>query len=117
MGHLSGIETVFYQVCNMERSVEFYGTVLGLPLRRREGNDWAEFELGRGELALAGELATAPHGGGATVVMTCDDATAFEAHLAAHDVQRGKVEDMGGALSLDFYDPDGNQLVALQQVG
>jgi hypothetical protein len=29
-------------------------------------------------------------------------------------VQKDVVEDMGGALSLEFYDPDGNKLVAMQ---
>ena len=29
----------------------------------------------------------------------------------------GEVEDLGGALLLEFYDPDGNRLMAMQAVG
>ena len=110
----SGIDTVFYQVCNMDQSVAFYGDVLGLPLLRREGNDWAEFQAGNLTLALSGELATRPHNGGATVVLAADDITAVDSRLAQNDVQRGPVEQMGGALMLQFFDPDGNELVAMQ---
>ena len=109
-----GVETVFYQVCNMERAMDFYVGVLGLELKRREGNDWAEFTVGSMDLALSGELAVAPSQGGATVVLRTSDMNALEAHLTAKEVQRGQVEDLGGAKMLDFYDPDGNQLVAMQ---
>jgi catechol 2,3-dioxygenase-like lactoylglutathione lyase family enzyme len=109
-----GIDTVFYQVCSMDRAIDFYEGVLGLALLRREGNDWAELEAGGVTLALSGELATRPHQGGATVVLQASDIGAVDRHLAAHDVQRGPVEDMGGAKMLQFFDPDGNEIVALQ---
>lgn len=108
------IDTVFYQVCDMDRAVAFYGDVLGLELIRREGRDWAELRAGDAVLSLSGELATKPHGGGATVVLRALDIDAVEARLASHDVQRGRVEDMGGAKMLHFFDPDGNEVVALQ---
>ena len=117
MAHLEGVETVFYQVCNMERAVAFYGGLLGLELKRREGNDWAEFNVGGVDLALSGELAVAPQGGGATVVLRTPDIGALETHLTENRVQKGQIEDMGGARMLDFYDPDGNQLVAMQPGG
>jgi catechol 2,3-dioxygenase-like lactoylglutathione lyase family enzyme len=109
-----GVETVFYQVCNMERAVAFYGGTLGLELKRREGNDWAEFTVGGVDLALSGELAVAPSQGGATVVLRTPDMDDLAAHLAANGVRTGQVEDLGGAKMLDFYDPDGNQVVAMQ---
>jgi len=114
VAHLEGVETVFYQVCNMERAVAFYGGLLGLELKRREGNDWAEFNVGGVDLALSGELAVAPQGGGAIVVLRTPDIGALETHLTENGVQKGRIEDMGGARMLDFYDPDGNQLVAMQ---
>jgi catechol 2,3-dioxygenase-like lactoylglutathione lyase family enzyme len=110
------LDLVFYQVCNMDRALEFYEGVLGLPLIRREGRDWAELQLGDVVLALAGELATRPHQGGATVVIRTDDLDDLAAHLAANAVQKGPIEDMGGARSLHFNDPDGNQLLAIQPV-
>jgi glyoxylase I family protein len=109
-----GVETVFYQVCDMDRAIGFYQDVLGLELKRREGNDWAEFALGGVELALSGELAVAPSQGGATVVLRTGDMDALEARLAEKGVRKGRVEDLGGARMLDIYDPDGNQLVAMQ---
>lgn len=110
----TGIDTVFYQVCSMDRAIAFYEGVLGLPVLRREGNDWTELQAGSLTLALSGELATRPHSGGATVVLATDDITAVESALAAADVQRGRIEEMGGALMLQFFDPDGNEVVAMQ---
>ena len=111
---LEGMDTVFYQVCDMDRAVAFYEGVLGLELRRREGRDWAEFRVGSSDLALAGELAVKPQGGGATVVLRTADLDALDAHLGRNGVRRGSVENMGGARSLDIYDPDGNQIVVIQ---
>jgi len=117
MALFEGIDTVFYQVCSMDRAIDFYQGVLGLPLLRREGRDWAELQAGDAVLALSGELATRPHQGGATVVLRTGDIAAIESHLAQHGVQRGAVEDMGAAKTLQFFDPDGNQLVAIQPIG
>ncbi len=114
MALVSGIETVFFQVCNMDRAIAFYQGVLGLALGRREGNDWAEFSVGGAEIALAGELAIPPKQGGATVVFKCEDVTALQTHLRAANAVTDDIEDMGDALSLEFNDPDGNRLVALQ---
>jgi catechol 2,3-dioxygenase-like lactoylglutathione lyase family enzyme len=109
-----GIDTVFYQVCDMDRAIGFYEGVLGLPLLRREGRDWAELKAGDTVLSLAGELATKPHQGGATVVLRASDLAAVEARLAEGGAQRGPIEDMGGARMLQFFDPDGNEIVALE---
>jgi predicted enzyme related to lactoylglutathione lyase len=98
----------------MDRAIDFYGGVLGLPVIRREGNDWAELQAGEAVLALSGELATRPHQGGATVVLRASDIDAVERHLADNGVQRGPIEDMGGARMLQFFDPDGNEILALQ---
>lgn len=115
MALFEGIDTVFYQVCNMDRAVAFYEGVLGLELLRREGRDWAEFKAGGEQvLALSGELAVAPQRGGATVVMRTGDIEAVEAALAASDAARGRIEDMGGARTIQFFDPDGNELLAIE---
>jgi catechol 2,3-dioxygenase-like lactoylglutathione lyase family enzyme len=113
---LQGIETVYYRICNMEKAVAFYNGVLGLTLKNRAGNDWAEFDVGGYDLALEGELATRPHQGGAVVVFRCDDVAALDAHLATHEVQRGDLEDLEGSKLLEFYDPDGNKLIAMQSL-
>lgn len=117
MALLQGIETVFYRICNMDNAVAFYEGVLGLKLKNRAGNDWAEFDVGGYDLALEGELATRPHQGGATCVFRCDDVEALDAALAAHNVTRQPVEDLDGAKLLEFYDPDSNRLIAMQPLG
>ena len=116
MGLFEGIDTVFYQVCSMDRAIAFYEGTLGLTLLRREGRDWAELDTGQVTLALSGELATRPHQGGATVVLRATDIDSLDRHLAQHDVQRGPIEDMGGARMIQFFDPDGNEIVAMQPV-
>ncbi len=114
MALISGIETIYYRICNMNAAVAFYEGVLGLTLKNRAGNDWAEFAVGNGELALEGELATRPHQGGATVVFQTEDIDALEATLTANKSPKGEVEDLGHSKLLEFYDPDGNKLIAMQ---
>ena len=46
----------------------------------------------------------------------CDDVAALDAHLATHEVQRGDLEDLEGSKLLEFYDPDGNKLIAMQSL-
>lgn len=117
MSLFSGVDVVFYQVCSMDRAVAFYSGVLGLEVLRREGNDWTELQAGDTVIALSGELATRPHQGGATVILRTDDVAAVDRHLGDKGVQRGRIEDMGGARMLQFFDPDGNELVAIQPGG
>lgn len=116
MALIQGIETVYYRICNMEKAIAFYNGVLGLTLKNRAGNDWAEFDVGGYDLALEGELATRPHQGGAVVVFHCDDVAALETQLAANDVQRGELEELEGSKLIEFYDPDGNKLIAMQSI-
>ena len=95
MSLFDGVDVVFYQVCSMDRAVEFYSGVLGLELIRREGNDWTELRAGDTVIALSGELATRPHQGGATV--TNEDFTAMTLDspeaLAAAEFYIGLVND------------------------
>ncbi len=116
VGLIEGVDVVFYGVCSMERSIAFYEGVLGLELSQRAGRDWAQFTVGATEIGLFGELATAPHQGGATVTFRVPDIRALEAALAAANTKRDPVEDMGGALSMEFLDPDGNRLMAVELV-
>ena len=79
MSLFTGVDVVFYQVCSMDRAIEFYSGVLGLEVLRREGNDWTELQAGETVIALSGELATRPHQGGATVILSTDDVEASTA--------------------------------------
>jgi lactoylglutathione lyase len=44
---IHGGNTTIY-VSDFERSLRFYNDILGLPLRMRAGNDWAEIDAGPG---------------------------------------------------------------------
>lgn len=117
MALISGIDTVYYRICNMNVAVAFYQDILGLELVNRAGNDWAEFKVGDGEIALEGELATRPHQGGATVVFQSEDIEALDALLTEHRVTKHDLEDLGHSKLLEFCDPDGNRLIAMQATG
>lgn len=101
MALFEGVETVFYQVCSMDKAVAFYRDVLGLELRRREGNDWAESTIGGVDLALSDELAVPPQQGGATVVLRTGDIDSLETHLGRNGVTKGIVRISVGIESVD----------------
>ena len=114
MSLFDGVDVVFYQVCSMDKAVEFYNGILGLEVLRREGNDWTELRAGDTVLALSGELATRPPPGGATVLQKKEGLGGGERARREKRVQRGRVEDMGGARMLTFHDPDGNEIIAME---
>jgi predicted enzyme related to lactoylglutathione lyase len=88
--------------------------VVGLPLVRRTGDDWAEFEAGPVRLALHGTDEQAS--GSGTVVFRVDDLDAERAALesrgAAFDAFVGEVE--GFARFATFRDPDGNPVQLIE---
>ncbi|MGH2640957.1 MAG: VOC family protein [Actinomycetota bacterium] len=114
------IDHVYYWTRDMDRAVAFYETTLGLPVSRRAGNEWAEFQAGGIRLALHGtEEASMPPSG--TVVFRVEDLD--EARWALQ--QRGVVFDEhesevpGVARFTTFRDPDGNllQLIEYRSTG
>jgi catechol 2,3-dioxygenase-like lactoylglutathione lyase family enzyme len=112
---LRGVDHVYYWTADMDRAVAFYSEVLGLPLVRRSGDAWAEFDAGPIRVALHGvhEGEAAPTGG-ATAVFEVDDLDEAMAFLngksVAFDQHIGEVE--GFARFASFLDPDGNTLPA-----
>jgi catechol 2,3-dioxygenase-like lactoylglutathione lyase family enzyme len=114
-GPTRGIDHVYYWTRDMDRAVAFYGEVLGLPVIRRTGHEWAEFQAGPITLALHGtEEVELPASG--TVVFGVDDLE--EARWALQ--QRGVVFDghesevSGFARFTTFHDPDGNPIQLIQ---
>ena len=45
-GAVERLDLVFYWVADLDRAVGFYRDLLGLPLVRRDGERWAEFDAG-----------------------------------------------------------------------
>jgi predicted enzyme related to lactoylglutathione lyase len=108
------LDHVYYWVRDMEAAVAFYRDVVGLALRRRDGDEWAEFDAPPVMLALhgAGEQAS-PSG---TVVFRVDDLDdsrwALEQRGAQFDEYVGEVE--GFARFATFHDPDGNPVQIIE---
>jgi catechol 2,3-dioxygenase-like lactoylglutathione lyase family enzyme len=110
------IDHVYYWVRDMDVAVAFYRDVLGLPLLRRDGDEWAEFDAGAIRLAL--------HGGGdvtqgnGTVVFRVADLDEVRIVLGGRggdvDDHVGEVE--GYARFATVRDPDGNPVQLIEYV-
>jgi len=111
-----GLDHVYYWVTDMDRAIHFYRDTLGLALRRRDGDEWAEFETGSARLALhARGQGHAAASGGATAVFQVDDLDASKSMLASRGVSFGhEVEVKGFARFASFNDPDGNTLQIIE---
>jgi catechol 2,3-dioxygenase-like lactoylglutathione lyase family enzyme len=114
---VADIDHVYYWTRDMETAIVFYREVVGLPLVRRSGDDWAEFAAGPVRLALHGSEEAPPASG--TVVFRVDDLdverAALQARGASFEPRVGEVE--GYARFAMFRDPDGNpiQLIEYRQ--
>ena len=115
-GMIGEIDHVYYWVRDMSAAVGFYRDVLGLPLVRRDGDEWAEFEAGPVRLALHGTNEALPGSGTAVFrVADLDEATmVLAARGATVDDHVGEVE--GLARFATVRDPDGNPVQLIEYV-
>jgi catechol 2,3-dioxygenase-like lactoylglutathione lyase family enzyme len=108
------IDHVYYWTRDLDASVAFYRDVVGLPLVRRSGDQWAEFDAGPVRLALHGTDEQVP--GSGTAVFRVDDLdgerAALESRGATFDAFVGEVE--GFARFATFRDPDGNPVQLIE---
>ena len=114
---LRSVDHVYYWTADMDRAAAFYSEVLELPLVRRSGDAWAEFDGGPIRVALHGVHEGEPvPTGGATAVFEVDDLDDAMAFLngkgVAFDQHIGEVE--GFARFASFLDPDGNTLQLIE---
>jgi len=112
------VDHVYYWPRDLDAGVAFYRDVVGLPLVRRAGNEWAEFEAGPIRFALHGtDEDVAPSGG--TVVLRVDDLDearrVLEDRGAVFDAFVGEVE--GFARFATFRDLDGNPVQIIAYLG
>jgi catechol 2,3-dioxygenase-like lactoylglutathione lyase family enzyme len=112
---VTGVDFVVVPTRDFDAAVEFYGTVLGLPLTARYGQKpGAEFETGTLTLAV---LATEEFGMGFTVnrnpiALHVDDYHAARAELESRGVRfTSDTIDSGVCHMAAFEDPDGNALM------
>jgi catechol 2,3-dioxygenase-like lactoylglutathione lyase family enzyme len=117
---LRRIDHVWFWVADMDRAVDFYTGRLGLGLRMRHGDDWAEVDGGGIRIGLHGGPGNgaSPLPGG-TVVFEVDDLDLAKAGLEqkglAFDEHLGEVP--GYARYASFTDPDGNAMQLIEYVG
>ena len=118
--HITRIDHVVLRVRDMGRALDFYCGVLGCVEERRVPQ-FGLVQLRAGaslidlidgsQQAMAGEGRNMDH---FALRITPFDAAAISAHLTAHGIKPGKVEQRYGAEgtgpSLYIYDPDGNQV-------
>ena len=113
---VTGLDHVVLRVADIDRSIEFYGKVLGCPIERRlESIGLVQLRAGTSMIDLV------PCGPGETPGRNMDhyavrvaaiDVAAMTAHLAANGVAVGPVQRRYGAegygSSIYVTDPDGN---------
>jgi catechol 2,3-dioxygenase-like lactoylglutathione lyase family enzyme len=111
------VDHIYYWTRDMDRALAFYTEVVGLPLVRRDGDEWAELDGGPIHLALHGT--EDDHPGSGTVVLRVEDLEAarwtLEQRGAAFDAYVGEVE--GYARFATFRDPDGNPVQIIEYAG
>ena len=107
-------------VGNMDRAVSFYTETLGLALRFRAGNDWAEVSSPGVRLGLhptrPGATPT-EHASAVSLGFEVTDIEAAMAELSGRDVTfAGPIVEGGAERIAHFADPDGTALYLFQQV-
>jgi len=112
---IGAVDHVYYWTRNMDRALAFYVDLVGFPLVRRDGDEWAELDAGPIRFALHGTDDEAPAPSG-TVVLRVDDLEAtrwtLEDRGVAFDAYLGEVE--GFARFATFRDPDGNPVQLIE---
>jgi catechol 2,3-dioxygenase-like lactoylglutathione lyase family enzyme len=109
--------TATIYVSDMDRAVDFYTQILGLPLAGRWGNEFASIDLGKG-VAIGLHPSKSPHSpkpgtGGAIQIGFAVDRPLDEVvnELQSRGVVfRGPIVDDGQVKIASFGDPDGNAL-------
>lgn len=112
---VKGVHTVWCQVSDMDRALRFYSEVLGLQPGYTSPY-WSEFDLGNGKLGLHHHVeGTLGDSRGWVVGLVVEDLEAFRHKLAPEGVYiAAETHEIPSGVVLDFADPDGNPMQAVQ---
>jgi catechol 2,3-dioxygenase-like lactoylglutathione lyase family enzyme len=112
---ITGVDFVTVSTRDFDAAVEFYGTVLGLPLTSRYGQKpGAEFETGSLTIAVLESEAFGiePRTNNHPIALQVDDVESARAELEARGVAfKADTLDSGVCHMAFFADPDGNALM------
>ena len=114
-GPIGSLDHVYYWTRDMDRAVAFYGTVLGLTVSSRSGDEWAEFQAGPIRLALhrTEDTSIPPSGTVVFRVPDLDEARwSLEQRGVVFDGQESEVPAV--ARFATFHDPDGNPVQLIE---
>jgi predicted enzyme related to lactoylglutathione lyase len=114
-GLVTGVDFVFVPTRDLERSVAFYGSTLGLPCSvHLPERHFAEFETGNLTLSLgnAAAMGLEHHTSRNAIALHVDDVQSTRDALEGHGVQfAGETLDTGVCHMAFFSDPDDNALM------
>lgn len=113
---VTGLSTLICQVTDMERAVAFYRDVLGFTPGILSPH-WSDFSIpGGGKIGLHPPFRdTGPNSGGWIIGVATSDIAELKARLAdAGYPTDARYHDTPAGAVLDFADPDGNPLQAIQ---
>jgi catechol 2,3-dioxygenase-like lactoylglutathione lyase family enzyme len=114
-GPIGALDHIYYWTRDMDRAVAFYGTVLGLPVSSRSGDEWAEFQAGPIRLALhrTEDTSVPPSGTVVFRVPDLDEARwSLEQRGVMFDGHESEVPSV--ARFATFRDPDGNPVQLIE---
>ena len=107
--------TCAINVTDLDRSIAWYGEILGMKLLYRiDEIAWCEFSTAVANVNIGlSQVESVPAGGGATLTFGVTDIEAAKIALDAAGVrQDGPIQDVPGMVRLlTFYDPDSNALM------
>jgi catechol 2,3-dioxygenase-like lactoylglutathione lyase family enzyme len=115
-----GAATIY--VSTLDHAIDFYTSALGLPLRTRIGDEWAEIDAGRG-LVIGLHPARVPStpapgtvGAINIELAVTEPIETVVAALTARGVKVDPIQSYENVRLATFYDPDGNPLLLAQQL-
>ena len=109
---IDGISVVWLPVSDMDRSLEFYGSTLGLDIEQQE-DEWSMVTAGSVRIGLNGrDEETSGGEGGAVIAFAVSDGiedAVSELSSSGVEIAGGVSEHPWGKVAT-FLDPDGNEL-------